>query len=137
MDIMDIAIAKALSGGGGGGTGGGDADLVLTEIAGASDSEYTLKGLSVSELVAKAVTRHEMLRLQYIVLPAVGEDPVFGGDVIVNFHATESEITFSIAYEPVLQIVNGDTIAIQIYEDQYTATYDSTTKEYTLTPYTP
>ena len=113
-------------------------DLVLTELAGEVDSTYTLKGLSFDELYEKGFINHKMLKLQFLQIATQDNpDQGFGGLIVDSFHVKEDEVEFREANNSVLVIEKiEDTIFVSVYDDfVFTATYDSTTKEYTLTPY--
>lgn len=136
LGVADGAWTKVA----GGGTSEENFDLVLTELAGESDSTYTLTGLSLDELYEKGFVNHKMLKLQFLQIATPDNpDPGFGGQIVDSFHVAEDEVEFREANNSMLVIEKiEDTIYVTLFDEfAYTATYDSTTKEYTLTPYTP
>lgn len=143
MDIMDIAIAKALSGGGGGTGGGGVSyDLVLTEYydEGTDTTTYTLTGMSFDEIEDAITQTNDVRRVKYI---AVGEGTKLIQETNRSEYANDNhtEITYSFSANTDDKLIQmekvGDVLIVTIFSDVFTATYNSTTKEYTLTPYTP
>lgn len=146
MDLMDIMMAKAISGGGGGGGGTSEDnyDLVLTELVGETDSTFTLKGLSFDEIEAAITQTNDMHRAKYISSGESGEGPKTIQETTrldYDDDANHTEITYSFSAntdDKLIQMVKeGNLLGVVIFGDVFTATYDSTTKEYTLTPYTP
>lgn len=115
-------------------------DLVLTELAGESDSTYTLTGLSLDELYEKGFVNHKMLKLQFLQIATPDNpDQGFSAKIIDSVGVKEDEVEFKEANNSVLLFEKSeDLIGVILFDEfAFTATYDSTTKEYTLTPYTP
>lgn len=105
MDIMDIAIAKALSGGGGGGTGGGDVMIVPVTITVDGDTPTLSTNVAVADVITAAETGKAVLYTMYFA--AIG-----GYAIIVEFTIGEGEISFNFNNSLVIHDADG----IRIYD---------------------
>ena len=116
MDIMDIAIAKAISGGGGGGGGGSlcvtftydyqteeaTADKTFAEIASAYESGMYIYGAFDGYILTLTnyfnVSSFNIMAGFMLLIPSITQESITGLDVMAFTISGEDEVTMKMAF---------------------------------------
>ena len=117
------------------GIAGGSFDLEFS-ITGEETPEYSLSGLSVDELYEKITTNHEIPTLKIVsTTESEGSFEIANTNIYWAVYPVGKRITWYLANNSEFNIgTTNDTIMISYGgELEFTATYNSSTKEYTLT----
>ena len=117
MDLMDIAVAKALSGGGGSGGGGGSlcvtftydyqteeatADKTFAEIASAYESGMYIYGAFDGYILTLTnyfnVSSFNIMAGFMLLIPSITQESITGLDVMAFTISGEDEVTMKMAF---------------------------------------